>query len=369
MRYIHFFPDDKFAKFVFKQFEQKGIYNEYCVFTKSDKLKFVDFEATKIFNSDIGTSLIKHANSFDALFVHYLGPEARRLLSLNGLNTKVFWIGWGGDYYWLINDLKDFELYRPLTFRERYLIPYNYLFNQIFTSVRKIYHRSNRKILSRIDYFSPVLKIEFDIIKNNYPVRFQYFGWNYGSLDGELVPYDCKIEDDSNGVLVGNSATYSNNFFDLFQDLRSIDVRCDVYCPLTYGNKKLNRDIIQKGSKCFDRFIPLVHHLDYPDYFSILRKCRNVIMGHTRQQALGTLLIMIYLGANVFLYRDSILFRYFRHIGVEVRSIEDLLENREFLEYKISDKELMNVRTILINHWGKHLNICDLSNISLLAKF
>src|SRR5690606_25311544 len=111
----HFFPDDKFAKYIFKQFEALQIHNEYFVFSETKKLRFVDFTSTKISKAEINAALIKYVNSFDAVFLHFLGVEARKVLNSNLLKVKIFWIGWGGDYYWLINDIDEFEIYKPLT--------------------------------------------------------------------------------------------------------------------------------------------------------------------------------------------------------------------------------------------------------------
>jgi hypothetical protein len=119
---------------------------------------------------------------------------------------------------------------------------------------------------------------------------------------------------------------------------------------------ELRDKIIKVGMSTFNNFIPIVNHLDYTSYFSILKKCRNVIMGHIRQQALGTISTSIYLGANLFLYKESILFKHFHSIGIKVKSIEDLLENPNLLNYEISEEELITVREILISKWGKDFN-------------
>lgn len=366
MNFIHCFPDDKFAKVIFKQFEFLQIRNVYCVFSENKVLKFVDFPAKRITKNEINQAFIEYVNSFDGLFIHFLGPEIRLLLSHASLKIKVFWIGWGGDYYWLINDIHSFEIFKPLTYQNRYKLPYYPLTNTIFKRLRKILHSPLRKILNRIDFFSPVLKMEFDIIKNNYSYNFQYFDWNYGSLEDDFILKNFNLEDEADCILFGNSSTFPNNFFDLFHAFKKLNLNQVVYCPLTYGDKNLRKQIIKIGKLSFDRFIPIVDHLDYESYMSILKKCRNVIMGHLRQQALGTILTLIYLGSNVFLYRDSVLFHYFDNIGIKLKSIEELLENPKLLDYRAPTEEIITIRKILLSKWGKDFNQkCGLDLLNL----
>ncbi|MGP4883030.1 hypothetical protein ACTXQV_67810, partial [Klebsiella pneumoniae] len=65
-----------------------------------------------------------------------------------------------------------------------------------------------------------------------------------------------------------------------------------------------------------DKFLPVVDYMPIQQYVGILINCGFVIMNHVRQQALGNILIMLYLGAKVFLREENPVYTFLKNHGV-----------------------------------------------------
>ena len=89
------------------------------------------------------------------------------------------------------------------------------------------------------------------------------------------------------------------------------------------------------------------------EYINTLSSCSVVIMNHIRQQGLGNIIIMLYLGARVFLRKENPIYGFFKNEGAKIFSIEDLELNRELISEKITEEELIINRNILRKHWSR----------------
>ena len=104
---------------------------------------------------------------------------------------------------------------------------------------------------------------------------------------------------------------------------------------------------------------PLVEFMPLNDYNQTIRQCGIVIMGHYRQQAVGNVLAMIWMGAKVYLDERNSLYHYLKRIGISVFSIEkelvpknlkifnkltrdEIIQNRKFLKAEIGEENLLN---------------------------
>ena len=67
--------------------------------------------------------------------------------------------------------------------------------------------------------------------------------------------------------------------------------------------------------------------LPQAEYATLLCSCRVGIFGHLRQQAVGNILICMLQGSKVFLWRDSIAYKYLKKAGYLIYTIDDELTN------------------------------------------
>src|SRR5690606_8564482 len=124
------------------------------------------------------------------------------------------------------------------------------------------------------------------------------------------------------------SAFYTNNHLEAFELLKNIDLgKKKIICPLSYGNRNYAKKIADKGKKRWkDNFVPLFKLMPLHEYNEYLRLCGIVIMNNYRQQAVGNILTMIWMGAKVFLNEETSLYKYLKRIGVFVFSISTDLD-------------------------------------------
>lgn len=379
MRILHFAPDDKFVPFVQRTFETvfPGC-NEYRIPVNPRK----GFEFIKAGPGVIAVEpgywrsqqLRQDLAWADCLVINFMNPLFAAALAKAPPDTSVIWVGWGADYYIFIEPfLGNFLLPRtsvlastlrignkPMHMRllelarrgrdsPTHVLPY--LANRFGTwsgKDRSIVHR----VIDKIDYVS-VLEEEKPLFEKAFPE----FHKNYHRIQlysAEEVfsvgPERMRGPD----ILLGNSATPTNNHLELFEALDSVDLSGRrLIVPLNYGEEIYGDEVERIGRDRFgDVFVPLRNFLSLEEYYSYIASCGTVMMNHVRQQAGTTVATAFYKGAQVFLRNENPLLSFYRKMGIRVWSIQDDLEgvSRPFEEP--SSGEQARHRQILESHWG-----------------
>ncbi len=111
----------------------------------------------------------------------------------------------------------------------------------------------------------------------------------------------------------------------------------------------------------------LSEFMPYEDYMKLLRSCGNVIMGHIRQQALGNIVAMLYVGAKLCFYKDSVTYTFFKNHGFTVFTIEELQQNPKLLELPLDQKDVAYHRDKLMSIWGKQQNSINTQKVIALV--
>ena len=98
--------------------------------------------------------------------------------------------------------------------------------------------------------------------------------------------------------------------------------------PLGYGDENYKDAVIKTGESLFgDQFVPILDFMELEEYQKMLSTCGHVIMAHERQQAFGTLLMMLLAGAKLYLSEKSPFYPWFKGMGVTLYSVEtDLMK-------------------------------------------
>ena len=99
----------------------------------------------------------------------------------------------------------------------------------------------------------------------------------------------------------------------------------------------------------------------------LLQSCGNVIMGHIRQQALGNIVAMLYVGAKLYFYKDSVTYTFFKNHGFTVFTIEELEQNPKLLELPLDQKDVAYHRDKLMSIWGKQQNSINTQKVIALV--
>jgi len=127
-------------------------------------------------------------------------------------------------------------------------------------------------------------------------------------------------------VLVGNSATASNNHVEAFEILHGrVTEPGRVIAPLSYGNLSYGRQVAEVGTQLFgERFDPLTQWMPIDEYNRRIGGCGFVVMNHRRQQAVGNIGAALFKGATVYLRPENPLTAFYRDLGIHLRSTDEL---------------------------------------------
>lgn len=320
---------------------------------------------------------------FNFLFTHRYELKAYDLVIFHGLPTawllpmllvenNYVWLGWGYDYYsrtfdnGLLQDslvLSQTKAYTKNISGQRHT---EGALKNFFSFKKQI----NRIIGSKIVYkiamrnlkvFSPVLPQEYELVKSKYGLgkKTKYSPWNYGTLEENFTKnIDLENISSANSILLGNSATSTNNHFEALDLLSNIGSARKICLPLSYGDMEYAKSVksyIENNPKLEGQCQILDSFLELEEYNAIINDCGFVIMNHVRQQALGNIVSMMYRGAKVFLREESILFKYFKEQGVYIYSIQELESDPKLIEDHLTNTQIEHNRNILRSTWSKDI--------------
>lgn len=355
---LHIALDDRFVDMAYRAFEDAcPNANKFVLIGNKKPLKYIKNTPVDFISPfELLTGVFAHTlKEYDFVVIHWLDDHKIRLLRQADANVKFVWIGWGADYYDLICSTE--KLLKPLTLnvfkelRERE--------EQKKGRVKKIiksifFQKRDRKtIINRISFFSAPLREDYSLIKGNYPgFSPTYVSWNYGSLEDDLVRGFEGASASGNNILVGNSATLTNNHLDVFERLKRLELNGKkIICPLNYGDDAYKRLIILRGKELFaDDFTPLCNPVELQDYLKILTSCAFTVMGHIRQQAGGNIITMLYLGTKVFLDPQNPWYKFFKEENTYIYALDDL--EHEAVS-RLTGAQIEHNREVLRKHWGR----------------
>lgn len=159
-------------------------------------------------------------------------------------------------------------------------------------------------------------------------------------------------------VLVGNSASSTNNHIDIFMKLLSFrSQNISIYCPLSYGDKNYAGFVASEGIRIFgDKFFPVFDFVSKEQYLDFLNKMDMAIFNHRRQQAMGNMIALLGMGKIVYMRKDVSTWSMFQQYGIKVFDFNDLSidwnrvcvdSNIEMVKKTFSEENLVKDLTVL----------------------
>lgn len=334
MNILHISGDEKFIDKAIETFNEVDFVTN-TFFILSNELKYIkNKESVRLldFLDILNLFAFKEFKKYNAIIFHGLTSKQKLILKFlpKSSEQKIVWIGFGFDYY----DYIDASV-----FLDEYLeVP---SFKNIVSSYFKSFVFKVLRLdssFNKVDYFSPVLASEYVAFKNAVKINAKYLDWDYGSTFSILEKFkNKKITGDN--ILLGNSATRTNNHISAFDLINNLVSDKKIVLPLSYGDKNYKK-WLEYEMKRFDlNFEVLDKFLTLEEYFEVLLGCKYVIMNHVRQQALGNIIVMLSLGAKVFLRPKNPLYSYLIEKGFYVYSVEDIdLDSfKEISSYKANE--------------------------------
>lgn len=323
---LHIITDDKFPDKGIENFNRAlPGQNRTLIVTQDEKFKYLKLIPDVILKERqwyLNHSFIKEIRNSSTIVLHHLCIVGLMATLIAQKSKKILWIGWGADYYNQF-EKKGYQLYGWYT-KELLEKKANKKINHFKKMIKTILFNH---AIKRINIFSPVILEDYELFNHYFPKsKMIYMPWNYG-INNSQAPVD--IQTDYNlgpNILVGNSASYTNNHLEVFEILKHIDLgNRKIIVPLSYGDPEYRDYIIRIGKNLFhDLFVPLVDFMPIEDYHKILQSCSIAIMNHYRQQAVGNISILIQSGVKVYLSERNPFLKTCKRIDVKVFHLEDL---------------------------------------------
>ncbi len=368
LKIIHIFNDDKFIDSTINLIEEVYPNQSIYFIIQSVKTSFQYVKSNKakpllIRNDEDEIKFVEyiHKREDSIVFFHALDEQKQRLVNLIDSKIIKVWFIWGYDFYqsWglLKNDIFELNT-RNFLFSQKHYYKNKLIFNKFsfwvflklknrkFFLPKKIntvldnnYLTEFYKAVKKIDIVVPVVPTEYNLVKKM-GINPSYAPFTYGCLEDILGD---KIEDNvlnSKNILIGNSANPTNNHVDLFKRIAKFDFKDrKIYVPLNYsGGKEYINFVKEKGYYYFgDNFKPILDFMPLKEYNKLISSCGFVIFNHIRQQAVGNIITMGYLGAKIFLNEKSPVYRYYKSLGINVYSLKELNENELNFNLEIED--------------------------------
>lgn len=249
--------------------------------------------------------VVKHLPSADWIYLHYLAYDPSLLYwSLNkSLVQRSTWVVWGNDIYSYYKRNKNLKT--------------------------RIYEVLRKRIISNFTEIAAFVEEDYDLIKKLYTTRAGYIPILYP------IPVNTEHLDAAKATsssecpvfLIGNSGDPSNLHLEMIDYLgRFSTEEFIVKCPLSYGaGVNYQAKVIEHGRKVLgDKFVPVTEFMDAEAYARLLAGVDVALMNHRRQQGLGNIMALMYLGRKVYLRSDISSYYYFRRNKLEVYAIETI---------------------------------------------
>lgn len=375
-RILHLAINEKFIDHAYISFENVApgqndffiFFDEYTSYIKQTPHRVVRYR------DRLGFALYRDIARYDLVVVHSLHPFWRSVINAAPADVVFVWVGWGYDYYNLLHP----DPQQLLLAATRTLTTNNSTEPGAHKAVRANHHwptrlrllletlrglnASQALAIGRMALFSPVLPNEYSLVQA--AVKQQPFPkpcqWNYGSLEEVLLKGFIGRQCTGNNILLGNSASATSNHADWLHWLAAQRPQSDillqrqVICPLSYGDKRYADQIKTLGQQLFaDQFSALTDFMPLADYLDLVASCSHLVMNHIRQQGVGNILIMFYLGATVFIRQENPCYDYFRQLGFVLYSVQQLEQQPALLQQRLSAAEIAQNQRLLFQIWSK----------------
>lgn len=356
---IHLVEDSNIVDRIINDFEevlpQKNVF--ICFFSGTPK--YVKKRACILFegkdNSEIARVL---KGDIDEVIIHFLSQVKINFVEKYiDISVPITWIIWGGDLY---NNLLTYHGYN--IYYEPYYVGWRYFLFNFATNVLKIRILRNRIgfrtlqfVKCRVRYF--VSDIAFNYFARIFPQYVngeQVKGFFYYPIDNfigkELIERSIK----RNSILIGNSASFSNNHVYSFEFLKRLNIGDkQVVVPLSYGGSdKYKRHVIKKGEEIWTKqFKPILEFMPLNDYNELLADSSICIYGNWRPEAMGNILTVLGFGAKVFLSEKNPYFSWFNEKGFIVFSLENITQ--EQIDSPLLPSEIEHNQNLILKTFNK----------------
>lgn len=335
---LHLLDDEKFTNHAIRLFEDAfPAQNLYLVGVKRNKALKYSFDADRVSVKVIGSGEyfdFLNSSDYNLVVIHGYSEYKQKLVVRGLLKGKVALILWGSELYNRFsrisrhNCLEATARLRRKTFLSSgklHLLLFENLIQPLFIFLK--INSLNKRAFEKLDFVLTNITGDYELLLSEIRTKPALRWFSYYSLSNIIEP-ELLSEAIGNNILIGNSASYTNNHVEVFEQLKSFPLGSrKLIVPLSYGDSKYAKVIEQQGRAFFgENFHPLLQFITLSEYNKILQSCSVIIFNHVRQQGIGNITACLYLGKKVFLRKENSAFAYFRTLGVVIFDMDELDE-------------------------------------------
>ena len=191
---------------------------------------------------------------------------------------------------------------------------------------------------------------DYDLLKEWYHVKGKSIHIIYpASVDRDFLEkaaVEKQNKPNKTVILLGNSATATNMHEEALNILEKYkNENIEIYCPLSYGKEEYAKEVIQIGKRLFgEKFIPVTNYMKPEEYCKLLSSVDVAVFNNNRQQAMGNIAMLSYLGSKMYLRDDTTMWeQYVRKGKCDFHKVSDI-KNYSFEEFCANpiEKQLQN---------------------------
>ncbi len=358
---LHLAYDEKVINRCIDNFEE--VYpngNKFVIIKKDDSLPKLATHPKSIcckYNSKKFWDTVGDVSQYKSIVLHLLLEETADFV--NKINhPNIYWIEWGGDLYNQLLQVRGFKIYydKDVSWKMSHIrLPY-FLYNIVKSTSLKYNAKKIVKAAKKIKYFVPdSMYDEVEIIKQYYPElsHLQYKNFFYYPIDEVVQPelFNKKVE--GNNIIIGNSASTSGNHEMVFNKIKDLKIPgSKIICPLSYGNNSYAEYVNNLGTSIWGSdFKGLRTFMPLAEYNKIFLSANTFIYGNWRQEAVGNILVSLFLGGRVFLDIRNPLYSFYQRCGLIIFPLHSVTESN--ICERLSDEEIKHNQSILMDMYSR----------------
>lgn len=354
MKYLHIMHDDKFIEPYIRSIEDYFNFqkHKFIIISRNTnnpyykkKKNILQCKSKKDF-----FRIIIDLYSAENIFLH--GLFVRNIIIILFFNfwllRKTKWILWGGDLYIHKTNIKKTKLKSKI---------YEYMRSYVIKNVEGIitYVKGDYKLAQKW-YGTKANLYESIMYLSNIPsYNISNIKFNVNNSNKEHI-----------FIQIGNSADPNNNHIEILDELKKVKIgkyKFRIICPLSYGKESYAEKVIKYGNKLFGKdFVPLTKFMDLKTYNRLQSNIDVAIFNHKRQQAMGNILTLLYLGKKVYIRDDIVTWGFMKKNNIKVFSFNN--HNNNLLEKNSPEIAKQNKKKIdsrfnidiFIEEWSKIFN-------------
>lgn len=297
------------------------------------------------------------------IVIHLLNPRKTEIVKRikkvlpPSCNVKIYWIIWGLDLYNKLLQPAGFEMFTPDAERGGLIARSTGFFKRI-GALREA--KATVKFIEQyVDYVvTDTTESDYSQLVKYYP-QFAAKPWKdffYYPIDtilGDLYYTPLPDKSCKDTVMVGNSASRTNNHKYLLALLSQFDLKNKrVVVPLSYsGRKGYVNEVVAYGQKEVSGFTPLMKFMPLEEYNKLQSSTAVALFGNLRQEAIGNIMIALYMGAKVFLFESNPVYEWAVNHNLKVFSMS-LLSQQE-LDTLLPVEDAEHNRSVLRQLYSK----------------